>query len=470
MAAWPDATASADRTQKSSVISSGGNVLSLQELGDKIRTRSSPIGVVGLGYVGLAVACKVAEAGFNVRGVDIVADKVADINAGISPIQGREPGLSELVHHVTQDKRLTASTDAATLRTANVILIAVETPVEAETKLPKYKALRAALTSVGKVLQRGTLVIVESTIAPMTMTRLVAPTLESASGLKIDHDFYLGHCPERVMPGRLLQNLSEMSRVCGGSTPETAEVMAEFYRHIVKANLDCTDMITAEIVKTAENAYRDVQIAFANELALICESAGTDVWRVRDLVNKSPGRNVHLPGAGVGGHCIPKDPWLLVSSMAGNRPARLIPTARAVNDSMPQHMVELVQDALGEVGVALENARVAVLGYAYLENSDDTRNSPSQPLVDLLRLSGAEVTIHDPYVPEYQGELTQMIRGTDALVVMVRHDQYLALNLTDLKPSMRHSVIVDGRHVFDPLSSRQAGFIFRGVGRGERTA
>jgi UDP-N-acetyl-D-mannosaminuronic acid dehydrogenase len=156
------------------------------------------------------------------------------------------------------------------------------------------------------VLKEGSLVIIESTIAPGTVKRVVQPIFEKATGRKLNQGFYLGACPERVMPGKLLSNLSQMSRVCGGSTPEVADLMVDLYRNFVQGDLDTAEIITAELVKTTENAYRDVQIAFANEVALICEANGADVWKVRELVNKSPSRNMHLPGAGVGGHCIPQ--------------------------------------------------------------------------------------------------------------------------------------------------------------------
>jgi len=197
-------------------------------------------------------------------------------------------------------------------------------------------------------------------------------------------------------------------------TPETAETMVRFYRCIIQADLDPADWITAELVKTVENAYRDVQIAFANEVALICEALGGDVWKVRELVNKSPYRQMHLPGAGVGGHCIPKDPWLLVYGVEGKDvPVRLIPTARAVNDSMPAHVADLLEGALAHAGRSLEGARILVLGYAYLEDSDDTRNSPSEALVKILLERGAGVVIHDPYVAGYQGDVYEMATGCD---------------------------------------------------------
>jgi UDP-N-acetyl-D-mannosaminuronic acid dehydrogenase len=342
----------------------------------------------------------------------------------------------------------------------------VETPVD-EKNTPQYIALQSACISLAKVMKDGILVIVESTIAPGTIDRLVQPLLEEYSGKKSNEGFYLGACPERVMPGKLLANLRKMSRVCGGSTQEVADVMVALYRNIVEADLDTADPVTAELTKTAENAYRDVNIAFANELAMICESAGADFMRVRELVNKSPGRNVLLAGAGVGGHCIPKDPWLLIYGVQGMVPMRLIPSARAVNDSMPKHMVDLVVDALAEAGKTLKGARIVVLGLAYLEDSDDTRNSPSQLLVDYLEQHGANVRVHDPYIAQYQGDVLKLLDGQDAAIIMVSHRAYKQLKLHEIKETLSGRVLVDGRRVFEAQKARAAGLIYRGIGQGQ---
>jgi UDP-N-acetyl-D-mannosaminuronic acid dehydrogenase len=446
-----------------------GERLMVDSLQAAIAGRTARLAVVGLGFVGTPVACKFAQAGFPVTGIDALPEKVAKINAGVLPIEGREPGLRELLAEVVQAGRLRATTDYSVCREAQVALIAVETPVDDATRQPLYRALRSALTSLGAHLQPGTLVIVESTLAPGTMRQVVTPLLEEASGLQVSRDFYLAHCPERVMPGRLLANLEGYSRVVGGVSAEAAELAVALYRYVVRADLDVADALTAELVKTAENAYRDVQIAFANEVALLCESLGADVWRVRELVNKSPGRNMLLPGAGVGGHCIPKDPWLLIANAGDDFQPRLITAARAVNDGMPLHMVELLREALAAEGVELAAARVTVLGYAYLENADDTRNSPSAALVERLRASGAEVRVHDPWVAEYNGNLGRAVAGSDAIVLMVAHDAYRSLDLGHLRRLMRTPVLVDGRKVFVRGQAEAAGFRFHGVGVGRGT-
>ena len=388
-------------------------------------------------------------------------DKVDMINRGQSPIKGKEPGLDELLSQVVRKGEFRATTDYEVCRDAQIVLIAVETPVDPATKKPGYKALRKALADLGPNLSPGTMVIIESTIAPGTMTGLVKPILEKTSGLQVTQDFYLVNCPERVMPGKLLANIRGCHRVVGGMSPEAAELAVMLYQHVVRADLDPVDCLTAELVKTMENTYRDVQIAFANEMALLCESMGADIWQVRGLVNKAPFRDMHLPGAGVGGHCLPKDPWLLISNAGNGFKSRLIPAARAINDGMPVHVADLTVEALREAGRDIASAKVAVLGYAYLENSDDTRNSPSAVLIEKLRALGAEVVVHDPYVREYQGDLLERVQGCDALVIMVRHEEYKALPVE----ALNMPAVVDGRNVFNPVPARRKD-VFRSVGRG----
>lgn len=438
--------------------------MSLGDLKRKIEAREALLGVIGLGYVGFPVACEFARVGFDVVGVELQVERVDKINAGLSPIEGHEPGLDELASQVVASGRLRATTDYQALRDRDVILVCVETPINAD-HTPQYRALRSALCGLGAVLRKGALVSIESTLAPGTMVRLVSPVLEQVSGMKVNQDFYLGTCPERVMPGKLLSNIRTVSRVIGGMGPQTAEVMRVLYSQIVQADLDVVDCLTAELVKTVENAYRDVQIAFANEVALICEALGGDVWKVRELVNKSPGRMMLFPGAGVGGHCIPKDPWLLVYSVRqADIPVRLIPAARAVNDSMPYHVLRLVRTALQSVGGAISESRILVLGYAYLENSGDTRNSPSEVLVSQLKALGAEVVIHDPYVPAYRGQLLDMAVGCDVAVAMVRHQEYCSLDLLALRERMRTPLLIDGRAVYTRSQVEESGFQYWGIG------
>lgn len=437
----------------------------LNNLSASINEKSATIAVIGLGYVGLPVACMFAREGFRTIGVDVKTKRIAKISSGENPILGIEPGLTELISDVVDNGQLICTTSYELLKKADIILISVQTPIEASTHRPKYHNLISALKNLAKVMSQGVLVIIESTIAPGTMDELVIPLLEKLTGGNCGEDFSVGHCPERVMPGRLLHNITYMNRVVGGFTEQTAEVMILLYRNIVKGELDMSNLLTAELVKTTENAYRDVQIGFANEIALICEQLGGDVWQVRNLVNKSPGRNVHYPGSGVGGHCIPKDSWLLIANVRDRIDPLIIPAAREINRYMPIHMLELLENAFTTNNLNLGNSTVAVLGYAYLQNSDDTRDSPSKVLVDRLVNKGTDVRIHDPYVGKYQRDLISVFYGADAVVIMVAHDDYINADWYSLLNYLRTPIIIDGRHVL-PDNFRVDGAHIRVLGRG----
>ncbi len=439
-----------------------------------IPSRDKKIVVVGLGYVGLPLACKFAEVGFTVIGLDVDGRKVKLVNQGQSPIEGEEPGLFSLIEKVVNAGNLRATTNPEAIREAQFIIIAVQTPFDTQSKEPLYRALVNATETVGEYMNEGVLVVVESTVAPTTLKNIVKPILEEKSGLTAGKGFNLASCPERVMPGKLLHNLVNLDRVVGGYTPECGERARQLYGTVVRGRIDVVDSTTAELVKTVENAYRDVQIAFANEIALLCEHVGVDVYKVRELVNRVPERNMHLPGTGVGGHCIPKDSWLLIYGTRGNYQPRILTTARDINEYMPHHVAELTLEGFRRAGKSIAGSKIVVLGLAYLPNSDDTRNSPTIPLVNDLVLRNARVHVHDPYVTDQEALVSEVVLtqnleeamvGADALVVSTRHSVYEELTLEDLERLMNHPlIIIDGRNLFSDLKPSEK-LIYLGVGR-----
>lgn len=436
--------------------------------------------VIGMGYVGIPAAALLADVpGHQVIGIQRRSRrsgwKIDWINSGKNPFEGDEPGMDELIARVVLEKKtLRVTDDFAVCRGADVILIDVQTPTNTE-RIPEYLSLRTVSAQAANYLQPGTLVIIESTVAPGTTELVVKPILEEGSGLQAGKDFYLAFSYERVMPGKLLEYITNFPRVVGGIDQASTRRAVELYKTIVRQEITPTSVLTAELAKTMENAYRDVNIAFANEMARVCETMGVDVYEIRALMNARPDRSMHLPGAGVGGHCLPKDPWLLKFGVDtyGKYPVpmRMIALAREINDEMPRHLVGLTVQALAEHGCALDGAKITVLGVAYLEDSDDTRNTPAIPLIDELQARGAIVVAHDPYVRQLDGyELThneQMaLTGADAAVLVTRHKQYYGLELDWLKEIMRTLILIDGRNVFDAMTARAAGFIYRGIGKG----
>lgn len=448
----------------------------------KISPKTTKIAICGLGYVGFPVVLLFAKAGFKVTGVDRSEEKVKLINRGGSPIEGKEPGLKDLIKSVRKLGNFSATINPEAFQEADVILVAVETPVKDDTHEPTYKALKSAISDIAHNLKKGALIIIESTIAPGTMENVVSPILEQESGLEVGQDLILANCPERLMPGHLLENIINYNRVIGASedfsTPlearKTGEIVKSLYKYIVKGKLDITSWITAEIVKAGENAYRDVQIAFANEMALLCEAMGANVWEVRNLINECKRRGetrfealrqMHFPGAGVGGHCIPKDSWLLVYGAKGLIDPKIIPLARSINNFMPRHTFDLLKSAFLEIEKPLKQSKIAVLGYAYAGNSDDTRNTPTESLLYYLKKTEAIFEVHDQFVKEYEKPLDKVLKGAQAIVLMAAHDQYRKISYNKLKRLMKKKpIIIDGRNVFDKAQAQEAGFVYKGVG------
>lgn len=439
-----------------------------------MNNQNETIAICGLGYVGYPVAMLFADAGFNVIGVDILEERVQRLNEGENPIKGQEPGLDELVEKVIKKGNFRATADVKEYCKADFIIVAVQTPVAEENKKPTYENLKAALRSIGQNMKKGVTVVIESTIAPGTMEHVVKPILEEESKMIAGKDFHLANCPERLMPGHLLENIRYYNRVVGGWTPESATKVKELYKHVIQGELEETDCITAEIVKAGENTYRDVQIAFANEMALLCEAYKANVWEVRKLINNCKKvtetrpealRQMHFPGAGVGGHCIPKDSWLLIHEVRDIVNPKLIPTARYINDFMPIHMFELLESAVKEVGKEIKDLDVLVLGWAYDANSDDDRNTPTKPFIEKLEEAGVKYEIHDSFIDEYKGNIKEILKGKDAIVLMTGHDEYKGLKYEEILGVMNEKpIIIDGRNIFDKEKVRKAGFVYKGVG------
>ena len=320
-------------------------------------------------------------------------------------------------------------------------------------------------------------------MAPGTTEYIVKPILEEKSGLSAGSDFSLVFSYERVMVGRLIKNITELPRIVGGIDKESTEKAVELYKNIVQAEIHPTTALTAEVAKVVENTYRDVNIAFANEVALLCESLDIDVYKVRELVNtlpndptnpaSNPVRNMHFPGAGVGGHCLPKDPWLLKYGVDTYGKTKVEPNiivkSRELNMWMPIHTVDLLEQALQEKGKTLHNSKIALLGVAFLENSDDTRNTPSKTIFDILQKRGAHPVLHDPYVRDFElpftKNLDETIENSDALVLITKHKDYLNLDLTNIKNRMNTPIIIDGRNAYNKEECEKQGYLYKGVGK-----
>jgi UDP-N-acetyl-D-mannosaminuronic acid dehydrogenase len=413
--------------------------------------------VVGLGNIGLPTAVTMAQAGHTVTGVDLNATLVESVNAGETHLD--EKDLPELLSAVVNSGALHA-TDSPIA--ADVFVISVPTPIGDDNR-PIMDYVQSASRAVGNVLRSGNLVILESTVPPGTTDGLVRETLEEASGLSAGDDFGLAHCPERVLPGQIMREIVENDRIVGASDKGARDRALALYRTFVTGEVFETDAITAELAKLSENIYRDVNIALANELATISEELGADAWRVIELANKHPRVQLHQPGPGVGGYCIPIAPWLLLAS--GGSAEGVIGTARSVNAMQPARTVAAALAACD----GIDAPRVAVLGVAYKGGVGDPRMSPSTEVIAGLEAAGVEVRVHDPLVLDYSSPLVSLhdaLDGADLALVLVDHPQFHLIDPADIAGLMRTRLLLDTRHAVDAGSWANAGFTVHRTGVG----
>lgn len=375
--------------------------MTADKLGQRIRDKSACLAVIGIGYVGLPLAVAFAEAGYRVIGIDLDSRKVESINHGISYI----PDVSsEAIGALAEQGRLSAASDFAALHGVDVIFICVPTPFD-RMKAPDLTAVKRASESIGEQLCPGQLVILQSTTFPGTTEEVVLPILEK-SGLKAGVDFYLAFSPERIDPGAVSSegwNVKNTPKVLGGLTKESTELADALLRQLTPHVHLVSSPRAAEMCKLLENIFRSVNIALVNELALLSERMGIDIWEVIEAAKTKPfGFMPFYPGAGVGGHCIPVDPYYLSwKAREFDFYTKFIELAAEVNQSMPFHVVNLVNDALNRKGKSLAGAKILVLGVAFKRDIDDARNSPAERVIELLLARGAVVDYHDPYVPHF---------------------------------------------------------------------
>lgn len=463
---------------------------------EKILKEKGPIkkvGVIGMGYVGIPSAVLFAEQfdfvwGFQ-RASQSSGYKIEMLNNGISPLKGEEPGLEELIKKVRNQGTFESTSDFSKIRDVDAVTLAIQTPFKDKGELePDFSALEEGIRQIGKYLNEGILVVLESTITPGTTKGFAADILKEESGLIPGEDFALAHAPERVMVGRLIRNIQEHDRIVGGINKESTARAVELYNPVLtKGKIIAMDATAAEVTKTAENTFRDLQIAAINELALYCEAMRINVFDVRTGIDSLKGegitRAILYPGAGVGGHCLTKDTYHLergvkISGSILDYPAdseSLYVLARKINDFMPQHMYNLTLEGLARISKKFKNSKIALLGWAFINNSDDTRNTPSEPYFDMADKDGAGISIHDPYVSEYgklkiSQDLEECIKGADAIVIFAGHKQYLNFKPVTLKKlsGHKHPVIIDGRNVMNPEAFIKEGFVYKGIGRGDK--
>ena len=424
-----------------------------QELLRKIADKSAVVGIIGLGYVGLPLAVEMAEAGYKTIGFDVQAKKVELVNAGHNYIGDI---VGDKLKNMVETGFLRATSDFDFIRDVDAVAICVPTPLD-KYQQPDISYVKGSTESVAEHVHPGMLVVLESTTYPGTTEELLKPILEK-SGLVCGKDFYLAFSPERVDPGNKQYKTKNTPKVVGGITKDCTEIAAALYRNVLEGGVyEVSSPAVAEMEKLLENTYRNINIGLANEMAIICNRMGINVWEVIEAAKTKPyGFQAFYPGPGLGGHCIPLDPFYLTwKAREYDYHTRLIETSGEINTGMPEYVVDRVMKVLNKNKTAMNGAKVLVLGVAYKNDIDDYRESPALNVIDHLLEQGAETTYYDPYIPEYKHkgkvhtgakELTDdMIREADIVVICTAHEcfdydriQKLAKEIFDTRNAMKN--------------------------------
>ena len=427
-----------------------------EELLERLEQRTANVGIVGLGYVGLPLAVEFAEAGFSVVGVDVSSSKVQQLNAGESYIADIPTArLAPLV----QSGKLCASTDYADLRSADSVSICVPTPL-GQAKDPDMSFVIQAVEAVAQICHQGMLIVLESTTYPGTTDEIVLPRLVR-QGFQPGADVFVAFSPERIDPGNPKYGVRNTPKVVGGINPASTEVTVALYRTAIDQVVPVSSPTAAEMVKLLENTFRAVNIGLVNEMALMCDKLGVDVWEVIQAASSKPfGFMPFYPGPGLGGHCIPIDPLYLSWKMKTlNYTARFIELASEINTSMPIYVSDKVNDALNDESKSVRGSKIVVLGVAYKRDIDDVRESPALDVIGLLEKRGAHVSFHDPYVAQVRLEddaimkrseySDALLENADCVVIVTDHSAY------DWQHVLDHSkLVVDTRHATSPRQGR----------------
>ncbi|MCI8375920.1 MAG: nucleotide sugar dehydrogenase [Lachnospiraceae bacterium] len=429
------------------------------ELLNKIRKKEISVGVVGLGYVGLPLAVEKAKAGFKTIGFDVQEEKVKLVNEGHNYIGDVvDSDLKKLV----EAGMLTATTDFSFVKDVDFIAICVPTPLDRHQQ-PDISYVKSSVEAISKFLVQGTIVVLESTTYPGTTEELVKPILEQGSGLKCGEDFYLGFSPERVDPGNLIYKTKNTPKVVGGIGKDATEVIAAMYRAVLEGDVaEVSSPAIAEMEKILENTYRNINIGLINELAILCDRMGISIWEVIDAAKTKPyGFQAFYPGPGLGGHCIPLDPYYLTwKAREYGFHTSMIESSMMVNDRMPEYCVDRAARILNRFERSLKGSRVLVVGVAYKQDIDDYRESPALKVIEILKASGAEVSYYDPWVPQYKhhGEVTKgmteitpkQVADYDLLMITAAHSN------VDYEMLQKHAkAILDTKNAMKAVADRE---------------
>ena len=450
------------------------NMNNLEDVKKSLNLRTLRVCVVGIGRIGLPTALSFAKSGLQTIGVDINENLVSTINSGVFPLKD-EPGYEEIFNDVIKNKMFSATTKIEdAIPNSDLILLSLPTPMD-KNNVPDYSALTDSASKLSNFLSPNSLIIVESTVEPGFIEDEMVPIISKSDQLKIGENFFIGVCPENANPGEILHDFTNLPRLVGSINKQTTEIITLIYDFVFAVELvimpDCK---TANAVKLTTNVFRDINIAFISELSLMFEKLGIDTLKVLEAAKKKYNFQIHYPGAGVGGPCLPINSYqLLNAARRSGVNLSMIEYGRQINEKMPEHVIKLTLDAFKECKKPIQNNDILILGVSYKPDVKDIQLTPAKHVIKKLQDLGANIHIYDPYFSSSQvfginveENLDAVISKVDASIIITAHKEFQNISLSVFN-KMKSPILVDTRGIIDPMDAKQAKLIFRGLGRGK---
>ena len=450
------------------------NMNNIENVLESLNSKTLRVCVIGIGRIGLPTALSFAKSGLETIGVDINENLVQNINSGKFPLMD-EPGYEKIFNDVINEKKFSATTNIdEAVPNSDLILLSLPTPMN-ENNIPDYSALRIVASKLSNILSPNSLVIVESTIEPGFIEDEMVSIISESGRLEIGKNFFIGVCPENANPGEILHDFTNLPRLVGGINHNITKIIKAIYNFVFSVELvEMPNCKTANAVKLTTNVFRDVNIAFVSELSLVFEKLGIDTNKVLEAAKKKYNFQVHYPGAGVGGPCLPINSYQLLNTakrLGSN--LSIIESSRKINEKMPEHVIKLTADAFEECNKSIQNSSILILGISYKPNVKDIQLTPAKKIINKLQDLGAKIYIYDPYFKSeevfgvrIEDNIESIIQNIDASIIVTAHDEFKKLEIP-LFSKMRNPILIDTRGIVDPLSAKETKLIFRGLGRGE---
>ena len=452
------------------------NMNNAEDVLESLNSKTLRVCVIGIGRIGLPTALSFAKSGLQTIGVDINEKLVENINSGKFPLKD-EPGYDEIFDSVLKTKKFSATTKIEdAVPNSDLILLSLPTPMD-KNNIPDYSALRTVSSKLSDILSPNSLVIVESTIEPGFIEDEMVSLISKSGRLEIEKSFFIGVCPENANPGEILHDFTNLPRLVGGINLNITKIIKSIYNFVFSVELvEMPDCKTANVVKLTTNVFRDINIAFVNELSLMFEKLGIDTNKVLEAAKKKYNFQVHYPGAGVGGPCLPINSYqLLNTARRTGVKLGIIESGRKVNEKMPDHVIDLISDAFRESNIRLDGSDILIFGVSYKPNVKDIQLTPAEHIIEKLKNLGANVHIYDPYFTSTKifgiDTLTtipdeNILKTMNAAVIVTGHDSFKSFKISNFS-LMKNPILIDTRGIFEPRDAKNANLIFRGLGRGD---